>query len=177
MTFHSFSIIKPKFTKRKVNILGLLMALYLFTVNLYICVKISGLLGELLSKDLIAPFLLTYVFISAFFVFYIYKRYVLAYEILGTLTFKEKEVEIAQRDFLKTFRYLDIRKMILRNSLNYSREKENALSYACELDLINKEKLTIEILRNAVVQTEGFWKRKITIFKVLDEKMTRYKVY
>ena len=35
----------------------------------------------------------------------------------------------------------------------------------------------IEILRNAEVQPKSLWKRKNTIFKVLDEKMHRYKVY
>jgi hypothetical protein len=177
MIFQSFSIIKPKPSRRKINIIGLLMALFLFTVNIYICVSIIKLfLKEMHSKELIVLFL-SYIFVSVYLVFYITRKYIMTYTVLGTLIFEENGVQIVQGEFTRTLRYLDIRNMILRYSLGYKRGSEKALSYSCEIELINKETLTIEILRNSEVQPKSFWKRRNTIFKVLNEKMHRYKVY
>ena len=177
MIFPSFPIIKPKLSRKKSKILELLMTFYsftVFTIGIYI---INCFSEEIHSIELIALLILSPVFIGIYPLIYVYRKYLISYIVLGNLIFEENEIQIVQGEFSRRLRYLDIRNMILRYSLGHKKGSENALSYFCEIELINKETLTIEILRDATVQPKSFWKRKNKIFNILDEKMQRYKVY
>ncbi len=177
MIFPSFSIIKPKLSSRKNKILELSMTFYFFIVISVGIYMINFFSEEIHSVELIVLLILSPVFIAFYPLIYVTRKYNMAYIVLGTLIFKENEVQIVKGESTRTLRYLDIRNMILRYSLGYKRGSENALSYSCEIELINNETLTIEILRDATVQPKGFWKRKNKIFNILDERMQRYKVY
>ncbi|WP_075603977.1 hypothetical protein [Saccharicrinis aurantiacus] len=178
MNLNSFSIIRPKLSNKKRNILGLLIGLFLVPINAYLGTEIIKIfVVEIGNKYITVAFLVVYTVTTVCLVFYLNKKYVLAYVKIGTVICKEEGIEIVQGEFRRALRYLDIRKMILRNSLGYKRGLENSISYSCEIELITKEQLKLEILRDGVIQPESFRKRRNKIFNLLDEKMPRYKVY